>query len=130
MRGVYWASMDKPGAVDVFYSAERCEESDADGTLLHELVHAMRVLSGAHHQRKMGRGYHNSEEFYANDRDDLSIRARTKRRRLCVAPYRSGIGPQAAHGARIDYRPLPPADVAVYCAGASGSGFQPDTSDR
>lgn len=66
MRGVYWASMDKPGAVDVFYSAERCEESDADGTLLHELVHAMRVLSGAHHQRKMGRGYHNSEEFYAN----------------------------------------------------------------
>jgi hypothetical protein len=65
-RGIYWASMDKPGAVDVFYSPERCEESDADGTLLHELVHAMRVLSGAHHQRKMGGGYHNSEEFYAN----------------------------------------------------------------
>ncbi len=58
--------MDQPGAVDLYYSAERCEDSDADGTLLHELVHAMRVMSGAHHQRKMGGGYHNSEEFYAN----------------------------------------------------------------
>jgi hypothetical protein len=66
VRGVYSASMDKPGAVDLYYTAYRCEESDADGTLLHELVHAMRVLSGAHHQFKMGGGYHNSEEFYAN----------------------------------------------------------------
>jgi hypothetical protein len=66
VRGVYSASMDKPGAVDVYYTDYRCEESDADGTLLHELVHAMRVLSGAHHQLKMGGGYHHSEEFYAN----------------------------------------------------------------
>jgi hypothetical protein len=66
VRGVYSASMDKPGAVDVYYTDYRCEESDADGTLLHELVHAMRVLSGAHHHFKMGGGYHNSEEFYAN----------------------------------------------------------------
>jgi hypothetical protein len=65
-RGVYFASMDKPGAVDVFYADYRCEESDANGVLLHELVHATRVFSGAHHQRKMGGGYHNSEEFYAN----------------------------------------------------------------
>jgi hypothetical protein len=65
-RGVYFASMDKPSAVDVFYADYRCEESDADGVLLHELVHATRVFSGAHHQRKMGGGYHNSEEFYAN----------------------------------------------------------------
>src|SRR5216683_4168621 len=43
VRGVCYASMDKPGAVDVFYSDYRCEESDADGTLLHELVHAMRI---------------------------------------------------------------------------------------
>ena len=66
VRGVYSASMDKPGAVDVYYTDYRCEESEADGTLLHELVHAMRVLSGAHHHFKMGGGYHNSEEFYAN----------------------------------------------------------------
>ncbi len=64
--GVAWASLDRPGAVDVYYSVERCEDSDPDGVLLHELVHATRVFSGAHHQRKMGRGYPNSEEFYAN----------------------------------------------------------------
>ena len=67
VRGVYSASMeDQPGAVDVFYTDYRCEESDADGTLLHELVHGMRVISGVEHHRKMGRGYSNSEEFYAN----------------------------------------------------------------
>jgi hypothetical protein len=66
VRGVYSASMDQPGGVDVFYTDYRCEESDADGTLLHELVHAMRVISGVHHQRKMSRGYPNSEEFCAN----------------------------------------------------------------
>jgi hypothetical protein len=66
VRGVSSASMDRPGAVDVFYSDYRCEESDADGTLLHELVHAMRVISGVFHQSRMGGGYHDAEEFYAN----------------------------------------------------------------
>ena len=65
-RGVSWASMDKPGAVDVFYSDFRCEEDEADGTLLHELVHAMRVISGVFHQTSMGGGYKDTEEFYAN----------------------------------------------------------------
>jgi hypothetical protein len=65
-RGVAYASLDKPGAVDVFYSDYRCEESDADGVLLHELVHAMRTFSGPYHERKMGGGYQDSEEFYAN----------------------------------------------------------------
>jgi hypothetical protein len=66
VRGVYFASMENPGAVDVFYTDYRCEESDADGVLLHELVHGMRVISGVDHSRKMSRGYPNSEEFYAN----------------------------------------------------------------
>ncbi|HEX9589457.1 MAG TPA: hypothetical protein VGA15_17130 [Bradyrhizobium sp.] len=66
VRGVCYASMDKPGAVDVFYSDYRCEESDADGTLLHELVHAMRIISGVDRGVPMGGGYENSEEFYAN----------------------------------------------------------------
>jgi hypothetical protein len=66
VRGVSSASMDKPGAVDVFYSDFRCEESEADGVLLHELVHAMRGTSGVFHQSTMGGGYHDSEEFYAN----------------------------------------------------------------
>jgi hypothetical protein len=65
-RGVCSASMDKPGAVDVFYSDYRCKESEADGVLLHEPLHALRVISGVHHQSKMGGGYRNSEEFYAN----------------------------------------------------------------
>jgi hypothetical protein len=65
-RGVYSASMDRPGAVDVFYSDYRCERSDADGVLLHELVHAMRVISGVFHQSRMGGGYRDTEEFYAN----------------------------------------------------------------
>ena len=41
--------MDQPGAVDVFYTDYRCEESEADGVLLHELVHASRIISGVHH---------------------------------------------------------------------------------
>jgi len=65
-RGVASASMEKPGAVDVFYSDYRCQDRDADGILLHELVHAMRVISGVFHQSRMGGGYHDSEEFYAN----------------------------------------------------------------
>jgi hypothetical protein len=65
-RGVYAASMDKPGAVDVFYSDELCDESDADGVLLHELVHAMRIISGLGHATRMRGSYENSEEFYAN----------------------------------------------------------------
>jgi hypothetical protein len=65
-RGWCWASTDQPGAVDVFYTDYRCEESEADGVLLHELMHASRILSGVFHQSKMGGGYRNSEEFYAN----------------------------------------------------------------
>jgi hypothetical protein len=66
MRGVAFASTDKPGAVDVFYSDYGCPEKDADGTLLHELVHATRVISGVDRGVPMGGGYGNSEEFYAN----------------------------------------------------------------
>ncbi len=67
-RGWCWASMDKPGSVDVFYTDYRCEDDDADGVLLHELVHASRVMSGVNHDHpsKMRGGYPNSEEFYAN----------------------------------------------------------------
>jgi hypothetical protein len=66
VRGVCSASLGKPGAVDVFYTDYRCKESEADGVLLHELVHALRVISGVFHQSRMGGGYHDSEEFYAN----------------------------------------------------------------
>jgi hypothetical protein len=66
VRGAYFASMDDPGTVDVFYSDDRCKENEADGVLLHELVHASRIVSGVHHSSRMGGGYHSSEEFYAN----------------------------------------------------------------
>ena len=65
-RGVSYASQYKPGAVDVFYSDYRCKESEADGVLLHELVHAMRMTSGVFRYSLMGGGYGNNEEFYAN----------------------------------------------------------------
>jgi hypothetical protein len=65
-RGVAYASGEKPGAVDVFYSEELCDKGQEDETLLHELVHAARMISGVIHQTPMGGGYGNSEEFYAN----------------------------------------------------------------
>jgi hypothetical protein len=58
--------MDRPGSVDVFYTDYRCDEGDEEGVLLHELVHASRVMSGFHHKTNVRRGYPNSEEFYAN----------------------------------------------------------------
>jgi hypothetical protein len=66
VRGVSFASLNKPGAVDLFYTDNRCKESEADGVLLHELVHAMRVISGVDRGVPMGGGYENSEEFLAN----------------------------------------------------------------
>jgi hypothetical protein len=65
-RGVYWASGDKPGAADVFYSEEHCEEGQEDGVLLHELVHGLRKISGLDVAVNMRGGYPDSEEFYAN----------------------------------------------------------------
>jgi hypothetical protein len=41
-------------------------DSDADGVLLHELVHASRMMSGADESCTVEGGYGNSEEFYAN----------------------------------------------------------------
>jgi hypothetical protein len=65
-RGVSWVSDDRPGAVDIFYSEDLCGEDGADGTLLHELVHAMRSIWGLDRETGMRGGYPNSEEFYAN----------------------------------------------------------------
>jgi hypothetical protein len=66
VRGVYFASLDQPGSVDVFYTDYRCKESEADGVLLHELAHATRFISGVFRSSPMGGGYGNNEEFYAN----------------------------------------------------------------
>jgi hypothetical protein len=84
VRGWSFPSLDKPGSVDVFYSDERCEVYDADGVLVHELAHAMRVMSGAHHKSKMRRGYPNSEEFCANT---IEMMYRSERG-LAVTDYR------------------------------------------
>jgi hypothetical protein len=67
-NGACWASLQSPTgkSVDVFYTARRTTESDADGSLLHELVHAMRFTSGVFRYSPMGGGYGNNEEFYAN----------------------------------------------------------------
>ena len=47
-RGACWANPDSHAgkSADVFYTARRFPEPDADGALLHELVHAARLISG------------------------------------------------------------------------------------
>ena len=67
-NGACWANMESPTgkSVDVFYTSRRATESNADGSLLHELVHAMRFMSGVFRYSPMDGGYGNNEEFYAN----------------------------------------------------------------
>jgi len=67
-NGACWAKLSSPTgkSVDVFYTARRGKDSDADGTLLHELVHATRLISGVYRTSPLGGGYGNNEEFYAN----------------------------------------------------------------
>jgi hypothetical protein len=67
-NGACFADLDSPTgkSVDVFFTARRFADRDGDGVLLHELVHAMRLISGVFRYSPMGGGYHNNEEFYAN----------------------------------------------------------------
>jgi hypothetical protein len=65
-RGVYWSDGDQPSAADIYFSEEMCKEIEADGVLLHELVHALRKISGLDIAAEMRGGYPNSEEFIAN----------------------------------------------------------------
>jgi hypothetical protein len=53
-------------SADVFFTARRFADGYGDSALLHELVHAMRLISGVQRTFPMGGGYHNTEEFYAN----------------------------------------------------------------
>src|SRR5229473_2340978 len=67
-NGACWASQNSPTgkSVDLFFTARRNTKNNADGWLLHELVHAARFISGVFRQLPMGGGYGDSEEFYAN----------------------------------------------------------------
>jgi hypothetical protein len=65
-NGACWASLQGPKSVDVFYTARRFRDENADGALLHELVHAMRFIWGVFRYFPMGGSYGNNEEFYAN----------------------------------------------------------------
>ncbi|WP_315831004.1 hypothetical protein [Bradyrhizobium prioriisuperbiae] len=56
-------------SVELFYSPHRDSElADADGTLLHELVHAVRFQRGNFRSKgkEVNGGYKNQEEFFAN----------------------------------------------------------------
>src|ERR1700674_5144158 len=63
-RGACWADPDSHTgkSADVFYTARRFPDETADGALLHELVHAARLISGVHRKSPMGGGYGNNEE--------------------------------------------------------------------
>jgi hypothetical protein len=58
-------------SVDVFFTANRFSAGQADGVLVHELLHASRYVSGVLDQRPMGRGYGNSEEFLAQTIENI-----------------------------------------------------------
>jgi hypothetical protein len=64
-----WCRPDRaktPQSVDVFFTSARFSGTDADGVLVHELVHASRYIWGVLDPRPMGRGYGNTEEFFAS----------------------------------------------------------------
>ncbi len=66
-RGTCWTPERHTGlSPDVFYTARRYRHSNADGALLHELIHAMRYIWGLSRTVRMGGGYGEIEEFYAN----------------------------------------------------------------
>jgi hypothetical protein len=65
-RGACAPPESQAGSADVFYTARRFRDRDADGALLHELVHAMRYIWGLSRTVPMGGGYGEIEEFYAN----------------------------------------------------------------
>jgi hypothetical protein len=67
-RGACWADPNSPAgkSADVFYTARRFRDENADGALLHELVHAARLISGVQRTFPLGGGYGNNEEFLAN----------------------------------------------------------------
>jgi hypothetical protein len=67
-NGACWADLESPTgkSVDVFFTARRYPERWTDGVLLHELVHAARLMSGVFRYTPVGGGYGNNEEFYAN----------------------------------------------------------------
>jgi hypothetical protein len=68
VREACWADPDSPAgkSADVFYTARRFRVENADGVLLHELVHAARLISGTQRTSPLGGGYGNNEEFLAN----------------------------------------------------------------
>jgi hypothetical protein len=67
-RGACWADPDSHASksADVFYTARRFRDANADAALLHELVHAARLISGVQRTSPLGGGYGNNEEFLAN----------------------------------------------------------------
>jgi hypothetical protein len=67
-NGACFANLESPTgkSADVFFTARRAKEGAADGWLLHELVHATRIISGVFRYTELGGRYHNNEEFYAN----------------------------------------------------------------
>jgi hypothetical protein len=64
--GACVADLDRTAqSVDVYFTPGNFRGNHADGVLVHELVHALRIMSGLLHDVPMGRGYGDSEEFYA-----------------------------------------------------------------
>ena len=67
-NGACFANLESPTgkSADVFFTARRFADCDRDGRLLHELVHAARLISGVQRTSPLGGGYGNNEEFLAN----------------------------------------------------------------
>jgi len=79
-RGACWADPDSHTgkSADVFFTARRFRDENADSVLLHELVHAMRLISGVFRYTELGGGLRQQRRILCQyDRDDLSIREET-----------------------------------------------------
>jgi len=79
-NGACWGSLASKTAksVDVFFTARRFPDGDGDGALLHELVHATRIISGVFRYTELGGGLRQQRRILCQyDRDDLSIREET-----------------------------------------------------
>ena len=76
--GVAYASLINRAPSTCSIPEELCDQGEEDETLLHELVHATRFISGVLIERQWVEVTATAKKFYANMiEDDLSIREET-----------------------------------------------------
>lgn len=83
-RPVFLAGKGTGSSVDIYFTASR-DPNHADETLLHELVHATRQVTGVRFHMPVNEGYSNLEEFIAVVVENVY---RSEKRRTHLRDYR------------------------------------------